>query len=152
MAVKRALVSAVMIGCRVGGMFAQDLEDAVDEELLGKADDTRSWERAGDDGVSVGTPAKTVLEVWSDKLRAAAADGKLDTVAAQIKPAFAKGDITAEDRDALVTLYKSLKPKPVVDAPAAKPSEPKPVAARPEAGEVAPEDEPPPSGRQPGDD
>lgn len=139
MACKRALVSAVQLGCRVGGVFEVDLDEVDTEELVGEVEAERSWERGAEDQV----------RVLGDKLRAAAKEG-LDALKREAANQ-GKVKLSAEERKAVAAVYKELeaelkkapaKPAPKGEAkgeaPTAPGSGPKAAAADhdPETGEV----------------
>lgn len=154
MAQKRAMVAAVLVACRVGGMFQQDLEDvANNEDLLGEEEGTRSWEKA-DAAASAG-----IVERLVAALREAVAGKppKEGLAALRITAAgHARERLSAEERAAVAAAYKGIQAeleRAAAAAPEAKGSEPKaePKAAAakgsepkvdPATGEVVDEREP----------
>jgi hypothetical protein len=119
MACKRSYVGAVVAVTRSAGLFTQDVED-LPEEVYGRPDEARSWER-DTSPASGGEVFRQICEA----IDAAEAGAVLNTIANDVKKAYAEKLLSKADYEAIVKAHaakgklilssRQSKPKPPTD-------------------------------------
>jgi hypothetical protein len=135
MAQKRAMIAAVLVACRVGGMFQQDLEDAPDAELLGEEEATRPWERAE------AAASASVVERLITAMRSAVVgkDPKEALAALKLEAgSHARERLSKDERDQVAAAYREITAELKAAMPTDKGSDPGTAAPAPAAETVNP--------------
>jgi hypothetical protein len=135
MAQKRAMIAAVLVACRVGGMFQQDLEDAPDAELLGEEEATRPWERAE------AAASASVVERLITAMRSAVVgkDPKEALAALKLEAgSHARERLSKDERDQVAAAYREITAELKAAMPKDKGSDPGTAAPAPAAETVNP--------------